>query len=54
LGCLDKTGGISQKKKRAGILGSGPKLLQLVAGDRNVLKIPRIPFRFELQRPSVA
>jgi hypothetical protein len=33
------------------LLGGGARM---VAGDRNALKIPRIPFRFELQRAAGA
>jgi hypothetical protein len=35
LGCSDPSLNFCPKTKRAGILGSGPKLLQLVAGARN-------------------
>jgi len=43
---------IAHTKEKAGILCSGLVYLRLVAGDRNVLKIPTIPFSFDILRPA--
>ena len=43
----------SPEAKRPGACAR-PTIQKLVAGDRNVHKIPRIPYRFELQRASIA
>ena len=42
------------RKEKAGILGSGLVTHKLVAGARNVLKIPSIPFKVAIIRPLAA
>jgi hypothetical protein len=45
---------ITCTKEKAGILGFGLANLKLVAGARDVLKIPSIPFRVAIVRPVAA
>jgi hypothetical protein len=49
--------GVHPKEKKAFDWSVGSLyvvFLRMVAGDRNVLKIPRIRFRFEIQRASAS
>ncbi len=40
--------------KYEGRYGAALRNLEMVAGDRNVLTIPSIPFSFEISRPDAA